>query len=64
MLGCSSGFFNLIKKNLLVERTHCFIHQEALMAKRLPRLMNCNLITTVKNCQLHKKLGIEYTAVL
>lgn len=49
MLGCRTGFVELVKReNPLVEGTHCFIHRKALAASTLPRLMNCNLTIAIK----------------
>ena len=49
MLGCRSGFVELVKKkNPLIEGTHCFIHREALAARTLPQSMKDHLSTAIK----------------
>ncbi|XP_067940169.1 zinc finger BED domain-containing protein 5-like [Watersipora subatra] len=49
MLGCRSGFVELVKKkNPLTEGTHCFVRREVLAARTLPQSMNDHLTTAIK----------------
>jgi hypothetical protein len=49
MLGCRSGFVEVVKKkNPQVEATHCFIHREALASKTLTQPLKDHLSNAIK----------------